>query len=107
MQTRLKTIVLLLLLVPSVAAQTRSQRSIPHQVLLRIVKAEDERRWDGDLRYLLTNANAAVRQRAALAAGRIGNQGALPELENMLANDRESKVRAMAAFAIGEIESPN
>jgi cyclophilin family peptidyl-prolyl cis-trans isomerase/HEAT repeat protein len=55
----------------------------------------------------MTSANADVRRRAALAAGRIGNPGALAELTNILANDRESQVRAMAAFAIGEIESPN
>jgi cyclophilin family peptidyl-prolyl cis-trans isomerase/HEAT repeat protein len=80
---------------------------IPRSTLLKIVKAEDERRWDGDLRILLTHQNAAVRSRAALAAGRIGNEGALAELSNMLANDQDQKVRAMAAFAIGEVESIN
>src|SRR5258708_24815595 len=45
---------------------------IPNAVLLRIVRAEDERRWDVDLQTLLTDANEGVRRRAALAAGRIG-----------------------------------
>jgi len=81
-------------------------RQLPQSTLLRIVKAEDERRWDGDLRYLLTSPSSAVRTRAALAAGRIGNEGALAELSNILRQDRDPVVRAMAAFAIGEIESP-
>ena len=82
-------------------------RTIPQSILLRIVKAEDERRWDGDLRYLLTKPDAGVRTRAALAAGRIGNTGALAELANILRQDKNPAVRAMAAFAIGEIESEN
>src|SRR6476659_5696123 len=90
----------------SLPAQTR-QHSIPQTTLLRIVKAEDERRWDGDLRSLLTSSSSVVRSRAALAAGRIGNEGALAELSSMLQQDKDSAVRAMAAFAIGEIESLN
>ena len=87
-------------------AQQRKQ-TVPQLTLLKIVKAEDERRWDGDLRTLLTSANAAIRSRAALAAGRIGNEGAIAELSNMLANDKDPGVRAMAAFALGEVESGN
>jgi cyclophilin family peptidyl-prolyl cis-trans isomerase/HEAT repeat protein len=79
---------------------------LPQSTLLRIVKAEDERRWDGDLRSLLTSPSPAVRTRAALAAGRIGNEGALAELSDILRQDKDPAVRAMAAFAIGEIESP-
>ena len=86
-------------------AQSKRVDSVPSATLLRIVKAEDERRWDSDLRNLLTSANPAVRSRAALAAGRIGNESALPELSSMLANDKDQPVRAMAAFAIGEVES--
>ncbi len=87
-----------------VQAQT-SAGPIPAQILMRIVKAEDERRWDGDLRTLLSSNSAAIRKRAALAAGRIGNEGALSELASLLANDKDQSVRAMAAFAIGEVES--
>src|SRR6185295_8988310 len=92
----------------SLPAQTRTSRqTIPQTTLLKIVKAEDERRWDGDLRTLLNDPSAIVRTRAALAAGRIGNTGAIAELSNMLANDKDLSVRSMAAFAIGEGESVN
>jgi len=43
--------------------------------------------------------------RAALAAGRIGNEGSLAELSNLLGHDEDQAVREMAAFAIGEVES--
>ena len=73
---------------------------------LRIVRAEDERRWDKDLRDLFSARNANVRKRAALAAGRIGNELAVVDLVSLLQKDDEPEVRAMAAFALGEIESP-
>ncbi|HEX9422425.1 MAG TPA: peptidylprolyl isomerase [Pyrinomonadaceae bacterium] len=75
-------------------------------LLLQIVRAEDERRWDDNLRNLFSARNAAVRSRAALAAGRIGDEGAIADLIRLLNHDDESHVRAMAAFALGEIESP-
>jgi HEAT repeat protein len=97
------TLFVLLIIAASVHAQVRKPRqSVSQSTLIKIVKAEDERRWDGDLRILLTDQNPAVRSRAALAAGRIGNEGAIAELANMLANDKEQSVRAMAAFAIGD-----
>jgi cyclophilin family peptidyl-prolyl cis-trans isomerase/HEAT repeat protein len=94
-----------------VTAQPRSRgnatvQTIPRPVLLRIVRAEDERRWDDDLRTLFTHNNSTVRSRAALAAGRIGHEGAVPDLLRLLKDDRVQDVRAMAAFALGEIESP-
>ena len=72
--------------------------------LLRIVKAEDERRWDTDLRELLSNSSPVIRKRAALAAGRIGNEDAVSSLAGLL-QDADTDVRAMAAFAIGEVEA--
>ncbi len=75
-------------------------------LLLRILRAEDERRWDEDLRSLFSARNALVRARAALAAGRIGNEDSVADLIGLLRHDDESSVRAMAAFALGEIESP-
>jgi cyclophilin family peptidyl-prolyl cis-trans isomerase/HEAT repeat protein len=75
-------------------------------LLLRIVRAEDERRWDDDLRGLFSARNVNVRERAALAAGRIGNEAAVADLVALLQKDDEPAVRAMAAFALGEIESP-
>ena len=87
-------------------AQTRAkQNTIPAATLLLITKVEDERRWDDDLRNLLSSPNAAVRRRAALAAGRIGNEGSVAALANLLETDNDAGVRSMAAFALGEIES--
>jgi cyclophilin family peptidyl-prolyl cis-trans isomerase/HEAT repeat protein len=74
-------------------------------LLLRILRAEDERRWDDDLRSLFSARNAAVRARAALAAGRIGDEDAVGDLITLLRQDDEADVRAMAAFALGEIEA--
>src|SRR5436190_11315296 len=48
--------------------------SVPDGIMLRIVRAEDERRWDNDLSSLLSDGSAAVRRRAALAGGRIGDE---------------------------------
>ena len=76
----------------------------PLPILLRITQAEDERRWDDELRALLAHRDAAVRKRAALAAGRIGDEGAVAPLVSLL-KDPDADVRAMAAFALGEVES--
>src|SRR5258705_9659922 len=50
--------------------QAIGKGSVPQTVLLRILKAEDERRWDSDFRDLMTSKSAGVRWRAALPAGR-------------------------------------
>jgi cyclophilin family peptidyl-prolyl cis-trans isomerase/HEAT repeat protein len=89
-----------------VAAQKRSSDAVPMPALLKIVKAEDERRYDGDVESLLKDSSAAVRRRATLAAGRIGDVKSVPALANLLSSDTDASVRAMAAFALGEIESP-
>lgn len=91
-----------LALSPSISAQ---KRSVPPATLLQIVKAEDERRWDDGLRSLLSSGNPSIRKRAALAAGRIGNEDAVNTLTPLLEKDSDVSVRAMAAFALGEIES--
>lgn len=104
---------LFVLLSNGVAAQRRTRvlqnptsgDPVSKILLLQIVRAEDERRWDNDLRHLFSARNSNVRARAALAAGRIGNDGAIPDLITLLQKDDESEVRAMAAFALGEIES--
>ncbi|HEY3580617.1 MAG TPA: peptidylprolyl isomerase, partial [Pyrinomonadaceae bacterium] len=77
---------------------------VPLPILMRITQAEDERGWDDELRGLLTHRDAAVRKRAALAAGRIGDEGAVAPLVALL-KDSNADVRAMAAFALGEVES--
>ena len=71
--------------------------------LIKITKAEDARDV-APIIAMLTNVNAAVRYRAALAAGRIGDDKAIESLIALL-NDDSVDLRAMAAFAIGEVES--
>lgn len=73
--------------------------------MLRIVRLEDTRRWDEDLQTLLLDKNAEVRVRAALAAGRIGDERSVPALISLMQKDNEDRVRAMAVFALGEVES--
>lgn len=92
-------IVLLLLLVGSGVAQ------VPVATHIQILKAEDARRYDKVLEDLMRSRNPAVRVRAALAAGRIGDSAAVPVLVRLFQGDASEKVREMAAFALGEIES--
>jgi len=80
---------------------------IQTNILVQIVKAEDERRFDKTLEDLMKNANAKIRTRAALAAGRIGKEPAIPALIDLLEDDKDAEVRTMAAFALGETESIN
>lgn len=89
-----------------VCAQVAAPASVPQAILLQIIRAEDRRSWDGDLSSLMSHANPAVRTRAALAAGRIGNELAIPALVSLLESDSDARVRSMAAFALGEVESP-
>ena len=95
-------LLILLVLSSSIYAQ---KRAVPLPTLRQIVKAEDERRWDDGLRSLLSNPNTAIRKRAALAAGRIGNKDAVSALTPLLEKDSDVSVRSMAAFGLGEIES--
>jgi cyclophilin family peptidyl-prolyl cis-trans isomerase/HEAT repeat protein len=78
---------------------------IPVKTLVQISRAEDELRFDKTLEDLMKNTDPNIRRRAALAAGRIGNEAAIPTLINLLENDKDEMVQTMAAFAIGEIES--
>lgn len=78
---------------------------IPVKTLVNISKAEDELRFDRVLEDLLKDKNPFVRIRAAVAAGRIGNDAAITALADLLESDKNEKVRAAAASAIGEIES--
>jgi len=104
---------LLLFLVANAVSQTRGRKlqnptsgdPVSRILWSQIVRAEDERRWDHDLSDLLKARNANVRARAALAAGRIGDEQAVADLIPLLQRDDEPEVRAMAAFALGEIES--
>jgi cyclophilin family peptidyl-prolyl cis-trans isomerase/HEAT repeat protein len=77
---------------------------VPINTSVQILKSEDARRYDKTLKDLLASPDAAVRARAALAAGRIGDEKAVADLVPLLA-DSAAAVAAMAAFGIGEIES--
>ncbi|HJP92778.1 MAG TPA: peptidylprolyl isomerase [Pyrinomonadaceae bacterium] len=95
----------LALLLTTVGYAQKRTNQVPTTTLLLITKAEDQRRWDDDLRNLFTSPNAEIRKRSALAAGRIGNEDSLTALTKLLEQDNDTSVRAMAAFAIGEVES--
>lgn len=86
-------------------SHANNSTKISQATLIQITRAEDERRWDDTLKNLLSSKDPAVRKRAALAAGRIGAEDAVPPLAEMLLGDRDADVRAMAAFALGETES--
>ncbi|MDQ3687209.1 MAG: peptidylprolyl isomerase [Acidobacteriota bacterium] len=87
-------------------SSTRQRDALSQEILLRIVRAEDERRWSTEgLGALVSDRSAAVRRRATLAAGRIGDEGAVAPLASLLQKDADENVRGMAAFALGEIEA--
>jgi cyclophilin family peptidyl-prolyl cis-trans isomerase/HEAT repeat protein len=87
-------------------ARARQSTGIAPDILVQILRAEDERRLGDSLKRAMADPDAKIRKRAALAAGRIGLEGAVPLLAEMLLTDRDNDVREMAAFALGEIESP-
>jgi len=93
---------LCLALASTALAQKRLTREL---IIVTITQAEDERRWSDDLMQLLSNQSPVVRKRAALATGRIGDASAVRSLGYVLERDSDTGVRAMAAFALGEIES--
>src|SRR4029078_10350965 len=80
-------------------------KTIPKPVLIQIIQAEDQRRWDNELKTLLTNSDPAIRSRATLAVGRIGAEDSVTSLTHLLSEDKSPEVRSTAAFALGEIES--
>src|SRR5262245_25677643 len=72
---------------------------------IRIIQLEDERNLSGDeLIGLLKHQTPEVRERAALAIGRIGDKRGTDPLIKVLQSDENERVREMAAFALGEIE---
>src|SRR5688572_27935815 len=84
-----------------------SPRQIAYEQKLRmILLLEDERQLRssaGDLISLLTDAEARIRRRAALAAGRVKLAEAVGPLTPLLHTDTDVDVRQMAAFAMGLI----
>jgi cyclophilin family peptidyl-prolyl cis-trans isomerase/HEAT repeat protein len=89
----------------SAPSRTAARASIPDEILLTLVRAEDERRWGAEQASLFSDKRAAIRERAALAAGRIGDERSVSSLAILLENDKSVAVRAMAAFALGETEA--
>src|SRR5262245_20727607 len=98
----------LLALVVCALADDREKRTgaaIPRNVDARIIQLEDERNLNGDeLTGLLKHRTPAVRRRAALAIGRIGDKRGTEPLIDTLRGDEDAGARGMAAFALGEIE---
>jgi cyclophilin family peptidyl-prolyl cis-trans isomerase/HEAT repeat protein len=79
---------------------------LPADVLVPIIEAEDKRQWNAaTMEKFLTHADPTIRARAALAAGRIGEESEIPRLTELLSKDMSESVASTAAFAIGEIES--
>lgn len=75
-----------------------------------ILRLEDQRWLDdgagANLLNLITDADANVRRRAALAIGRVGLESGVAALVGAL-SDSDEGVRASAAFALGLVRSPS
>ena len=86
---------------------TASAQTIPIKLHARILQLEDERNLNGsELTDGLKSKSVAIRERVALALGRIGDRRATQPLIETLEKDQAEAVRRMAAFALGEIEDP-
>jgi cyclophilin family peptidyl-prolyl cis-trans isomerase/HEAT repeat protein len=84
---------------------TAFAQSIPPGIQARIIQLEDERNLNGDeLAKLLKHSSPKVRERAALAIGRIGDKRGTAALIELLQSEKDEQVREMAAFALGEME---
>lgn len=99
----MRNILFVLFVCPILVAPIAAQ--IPLNTQIAILKAEDARRYDKVLEGLMRSPVIEIRTRAALAAGRIGDEKAIPALVALLDEDHSADAAAMAAFAIGEIES--
>jgi cyclophilin family peptidyl-prolyl cis-trans isomerase len=98
--SRFLSFALCALLASTAAAQTAS---IPLTLHARILQLEDERNLGGEeLLNLLKDRRPMVRERVALALGRIGDRRATRGLIELLAQEPVEPVRSMAAFALGE-----
>lgn len=83
----------------------QAQSNIPLNIHSRVIQLEDERNLNGgELAGLLKHRSPAVRERAALAIGRIGDKRGTAALIELLQSEKDERVRAMAAFALGEME---
>lgn len=76
----------------------------------KIIQYEDERVVNNELIEMLSPPHGGARRRAIIALGRIGYPTAIPPLIDILnaernAENRNHEIRALAAFALGEIEN--
>ncbi len=78
---------ILLLFVILLTPSFGTAAQVPTAIGIQILKAEDARRYDDTLEKLIKDPNLAVRNRAALAAGRIGDERAIPALVELLENE--------------------
>lgn len=95
---------LLLFAASAWAQKPAPANTVPPPMMLTILRAEDQRRWDEVMTVFLRDPSPAIRRRAALAAGRIGAATTVEPLAQVLSTDSDTSVRAMAAFALGETE---
>src|SRR6266481_983550 len=91
---------LLLLLAAACARPSPRDRVLP-DVEVRLQRIELSRAPSAEVRALIASPEAPIRARAALAAGRIGDPGAVPDLAALLADAETSEP---AAWALGRIE---
>ena len=73
---------------------------VPIATHIQILKAEDARRYDKVLEDLMRSPNAAVRTRAALAAGRIGDSAAVAALIRLLNDRSDSRTTTTAPLKV-------
>src|SRR5687767_12449148 len=92
--------------VPQVDPKVSPRQIAYEQKMRTILLLEDERQLrssSGDLIMLLTDAEARIRRRAALAVGRVKLAEGVGPLTPLLHTDPDVDVRQMAAFAMGLI----
>lgn len=76
----------------------------------KIIQHEDERFVNNDLVEMLLPPHGGARRRAILALGRIGYPSGLAPLMDIISSDknaenRDPEMRALAAFALGQIQN--
>ncbi|MBX7219197.1 MAG: peptidylprolyl isomerase [Blastocatellia bacterium] len=79
--------------------------SSAQRITARLVQLEDQRNYnDEEFAKYFRFGHAGIRRRVALAVGRIGDPRGLGRLLDLMQDDGNPTVRAMAAFAVGEME---